>query len=551
MKGYIAFQNNMFINGVSITASSELGKFKASNLLIPRVANMWAWSPSVDNPAELEIDFGEEVWHNWFAIDRTNTLQEGDTVDVYFSNISTDIIDAEYSFTITIEEPETPIRSEITLAQWRYTRVVITDNQTTKPQEHYVEFLHIGGKEYFSEDLSNTHTLAYKTSAAVTVDYLGDQVYQPRSEVTRGYEGEIAFITESERLDIFKRLIDVAVRGWPFFYCYDAGTIERENDHLRVVKLLDADKAELTALQANETTEVDDELNEKWRFAFHVKEVGKKARPFSLAPFVPADAPPVPIPGAYYINGHTGLPVDKGAYLNSWDGPGGFPVGDNYVKMPSGLNHYIRIGEDGQALDDIGIDATQPYTIQIIYKTFFPGGSLNPGENKTLFDFSSGDTTPTRRWRWRWVAGTGLLAREYIEADLYDSSTVSRGKTVSTWFTHKIAVTPSLDRVETRFRENAGAWTGISVVNYSPSIAEDSSYTEMLLNVQANFAATLPSTDTSDPNSPAHYELGLASVIIKQGADTTAAFLDTATGDPFIVYFDQDGSSNTAYPRIV
>ena len=292
--GYLFFQNNLFTEDVTVTNTQGLGDFVADNLLLPRLRPGFRWDPSADDPAELLFDLQVAQFKNKFAIDRTNNLEPGDEIKIYFSNISTDIGDSEEDYTIIVTDDNKPIVADLTTSEilFRYIRVDIHNNQITKPTFNEINWLAIGTSEDLSKDYEISHSVGDPSEVVANEDFIGDLRFQRRSEPFRTYSGSLRAVKETERTGLLLRLIEYASNGFPFIYCYDAHTSAREKEHLRVVKWLDAAESNYSLAMQYKPNAAADEINERWDLPFNLKEVGTIAIPYTLPAFVPEGVDP-------------------------------------------------------------------------------------------------------------------------------------------------------------------------------------------------------------------------------------------------------------------
>jgi hypothetical protein len=242
-------------------------------------------------PAILRFDFQIAQLKNWFGIDRTHNLLTGDTIDIYFSNVSSAVGDSAESYSITLLETqeENPIilALDTSTTKYRYARVEIRNEQTTKLSFNEINWITIGSKESLSKDYEVNHSISDSSEVVINQDFIGDGRFQRRSEPYRTYTGRIRALPESERLDILLRLARYASNGWPFFFCYANETTARELEHTRLVKWTNAavNQDALVRPYIRDPQGNLPALKEVWDLRFNLKEVGTIAIPYILPPY--------------------------------------------------------------------------------------------------------------------------------------------------------------------------------------------------------------------------------------------------------------------------
>ncbi len=242
-------------------------------------------------PAVLRFDFQIAQLKDWFGIDRTHNLLTGDTIEIDFSNTSTAVGDSDENYSITLVEAqeENPIilALETSETKFRYCRIEIRNEQTTKLSFNEINWITVGNKETLSKDYDIRHTVGDPSNVVINTDFIGDGRFQRRSEPFRTYAGKIRALLESERTGILLRLSKYASNGWPFFYCYASETPAREREHLRLVKWTNAANNQDTLIRPYIRESQGDLPASKdiWDLNFNLKEVGTIAIPYVLPSF--------------------------------------------------------------------------------------------------------------------------------------------------------------------------------------------------------------------------------------------------------------------------
>ena len=278
-KTYIAFQDVVFRDGVTIAANAESGNLTANNLLIPVFRPGWMFATASANPGELQIDLASAQYIDYFAVDKSHTMRAGNVVKIYFSNISSDPLDAEDDYTITVQEDGKPIIQDVTPGNWRYAAIQFDDNYTTPLDSHTINFIYLGPKERFdSTSLSKDSSIDEIQKAAENESITGNLTIQRRSDNRRAYDGTVVKVTEADRTNLLRRLIDQVQNGWPFLFCFDDATAEREREYLKLVQFYGASDIEVPILKPYEHE------NEQGYYSVEMdlREVGQLPSPYSL-----------------------------------------------------------------------------------------------------------------------------------------------------------------------------------------------------------------------------------------------------------------------------